>query len=185
MYLYYTFYDLLFAQNCSYETSSFKNKPILKFSVLIYHEYIYDNFCWKVFDKRNLTWFDWDTYYKRGSRFFFPRGRDDGVCLGEGAIWGFFSFYFLVFDKFILTPPPSSPLLSSSVHVSTCENISIFLQLSSTRFYKEFLLCQKRDIMLGFLLQLICHDVKILNNFFRSAIMVLFIYNNFIHFIQM
>lgn len=82
MYLYYTFYDLLFAQNCSYETSSFKNKPILKFSVLIYHEYIYDNFCWKVFDKRNLTWFDWDTYYMRGSRIFFPWGRDDGVCPG-------------------------------------------------------------------------------------------------------
>lgn len=164
MYLYYTFYDLLFAQNCSYETSSFKNKPILKFSVPIYREYIYDNFCWKVFDKRNLTWFDWDTYYMRGSRIFFPWGRDDGVCpggVGGGAFRGFFLF-----------------TLTRSVHVSTYfglslwkKNISIFLQLSSTRFYKEFLLCQKRDIMLGFLLQLICHDVKILNNFFLGLLL--------------
>lgn len=180
MYLYYTFYDLLFAQNCSYETSSFKNKPILKFSVPIYHEYIYDNFCWKVFDKRNLTWFDWDTYYMRGSRIFFSWGRDDGVCpggVGVGGVPRLFSFYFLYLINYF-NPTPPSPLLSRSVHVSTYfglslwkKNISIFLQLSSTRFYKEFLLCQKRDIMLGFLLQLICHDVKILNNFFLGLLL--------------
>lgn len=110
MYLYYTFYDLLFAQNCSYETSSFKNKPILKFSVPIYHEYIYDNFCWKVFDKRNLTWFDWDTYYMRGSRIFFPWRRDDGARWGGGGVPRLFSFYFLylinLFQPHTTQPPP-------------------------------------------------------------------------------
>lgn len=111
MYLYYTFYDLLFAQNCSYETSSFKNKPILKFSVPIYHEYIYDNFCWKVFDKRNLTWFDWDTYYMRGSRIFFSWGRDDGVCpggVGVGGVPRLFSFYFLYLIN-LFQPHPTQP----------------------------------------------------------------------------
>lgn len=112
MYLYYTFYDLLFAQNCSYETSFFKNKPILKFSVPIYREYIYDNFCWKVFDKRNLTWFDWDTYYMRGSRIFFPWGRDDAVCpggVGVGGVPRLFFFLLFVFDKFISTSPHPAP----------------------------------------------------------------------------
>lgn len=137
MYLYHTFYDLLFAQNCSYETSSFKNKPILKFSVPIYHEYIYDNFCWKVFDKSNLTWFDWDTYYMRGSRIFFPWGRDDGVCpggVGGGRSEAFF-FLLFVFDKFISTPPhpaPSclDPCMFQHILDWACEKkyISIFLQ---------------------------------------------------------
>lgn len=99
------------------------------------------------------------------------------VGWGGGRSEAFF-FLLFVFDKFISTPPhpaPSclDPCMFQHILDWACEkkNISIFLQLSSTRFYKEFLLCQKRDIMLGFLLQLICHDVKILNNFFLGRLL--------------
>lgn len=127
----------------------------------------------------NLIWLRY-ILHARIQNFFLLR--EGWWCLprwgGGGGRSEAFFFLLFVFDKFISTPPhpaPSclDPCMFQHILDWACEkkNISIFLQLSSTRFYKEFLLCQKRDIMLGFLLQLICHDVKILNNFFLGLLL--------------
>lgn len=112
---------------------------------------------------------------------FFPL-REGWWCLprwgGGGGRSEAFFFLLFVFDKFISTPPhpaPSclDPCMFQHILDWACEKkiFPSFYSWVPLVLYKEFLLCQKRDIMLGFLLQLICHDVKILNNFFLGLLL--------------
>lgn len=117
----------------------------------------------------------------RGSRIFFPWGRDDGVCpggVGGGGRSEAFFFLLFVFDKFISTPPHPAPSCLDPCtfqHILdwACEEKKFpsFYSWVPLVFIKNFFYAKKRDIMLGFLLQLICHDVKILNNFFLGRLL--------------
>lgn len=121
---------------------------------------------------------------------------EGGMMVFAQVGWGgrseAFFFLLFVFDKFISTPPhpaPSclDPCMFQHILDWACEKkiFPSFYSWVPLVFIKNFFYA-KKGYHAGFSLAVNLPWCKNFEQFFfRSAIMVLFVYNNFIHFIQM